>query len=205
MDSRQRGSELLGGLMPLALSQYGGHELQIVVAGANCLHGARNVSMQAHCRGTTAVMADLDEDLRRLAYAASDFTLIPSPYERYGMSDTVALLYGSLPVALASGGPGDNLAPLQAEADTGNAFPFRRPRVGEVAEAIEDAMRFYEKPTAVRTAQVERIMKQSARSHRSSGMGKRYVALYEKLLGRDMKDGSARPSLGGGQPVENER
>lgn len=192
-DSRRAGRELFGSLMPLALSQYGAQKLQIVVAGAECRHGAQNVFLQTHRSGATAVMADFDDDLRQLTYAASDFTLIPSRYERCGMSETVALLYGSLPVALAPGGPGDDLAPLETEANNGNAFPFRRANVGDVADAVERAMRFHEEPADVKTAQVERVMKQSARTRCSSNMARSYVAVYEKLLGRPVDNGSARP------------
>jgi glycogen synthase len=82
----------------------------------------------------------------------SDFTLIASPYERYGTPEAVSMIYGSLPLAPASGAARDTLVPLEVHANRGNAFPFRNARVGNVAGAIERAMQFHQEPGHLRTA-----------------------------------------------------
>jgi glycogen synthase len=204
MDAGHRGSELLTSVIPLALSRYGETGLQIVVAGTKSCHGAWDVSRQGVRSGAAAVMGDFDEDLIRLAYAASDFALIPSLYERCGMAEAIGMLYGALPLVPAAGQEGDMLAPLEASADKGNAFPFRRRCVSDVTEAIGSAMRFYKEPPSLRVAQVERVMKQSARTHRCSEMGKRYVALYENLLGRRVMDGGPRLTIDDGKHLTKE-
>jgi glycogen synthase len=189
LDTRHPQGNLLGDILPSVVSQYGEEGLQIVVAHTKSADGAQGVRMQRRRSGAAAIVADLEDDLIRLAHAGSDFTLIPSLYERHGMAETIAMLYGSLPLAPVFGAPNDTLVPLETETDKGNAFPIHRTRAADVAEAIGHAMRFHREPADVRSAQVERVMKQSAKTYRRSDMARRYLSLYEKLLGRRFTHG----------------
>ena len=67
---------------------------------------------------------DFDERLSRLAYAASDFMLMPSLFEPCGLPQMTAPLYGSLPVVHNTGGLHDTVRPLDVDQSTGNGFRF---------------------------------------------------------------------------------
>ena len=179
----RRGSDgLLNDVIPLAISRFGDRGLQIVAADTRLRPGDDGFT-QTTADGASVFIGQFDEELLHLGYAASDFTLIASPSERYATAEAVSMIYGSLPLTPASGEPSDTLVQLDVHADRGNAFPFRHARVGDVAGAIERAMQFHQEPESLRAAQVARVMKESASAHRSSNMARRYSRLYEKLLG----------------------
>ena len=56
-------------------------------------------------------ICDFSEQMEHLAYAASDFILMPSRFEPCGLPQMIAPIYGSLPVAHDTGGIHDTIEP----------------------------------------------------------------------------------------------
>ena len=77
-----------------------------------------------------------------MAFAASDFVLIPSLFEPCGLPQMVGSIYGSLPVAHDTGGLHDTVDHLDAETSTGNGFIFKNYDSNALSWAIDEAMRF---------------------------------------------------------------
>ena len=70
------------------------------------------------------LVCDFDEGLSRLAFAASDFILMPSLFEPCGLPQMTSQYFGSLPVVHDTGGLHDTVEPLNVNTHTGNGFLF---------------------------------------------------------------------------------
>ncbi|MBS0630174.1 MAG: glycogen synthase [Verrucomicrobia bacterium] len=80
-----------------------------------------------------AIRLDFNESLSHLLYAASDLFLMPSIFEPCGLSQMIALRYGSVPIVRATGGLKDTIF------DGKNGFTFTHPDNREVAACLERA------------------------------------------------------------------
>ena len=131
-------------------------------------------------------VCEFDENLSRLAFAASDFILMPSLFEPCGLPQMIAPIYGSLPVARDTGGIHDTVTHLDVENDIGNGFLFETYDSGGFFWAIQQAMKFYRRPLKEREYQIQRIMKHAADTFNHQVTAKNYIDLYEKMLDRPL-------------------
>ncbi len=131
-------------------------------------------------------ICDFSEQMEHLAYAASDFILMPSRFEPCGLPQMIAPIYGSLPVAHDTGGIHDTVRLLNVEADTGNGFLFQTFDAPGLFWAIEEAMRFYSLPAKVRARQISRIMTEAVETFTYEQSARNYIELYEKMLQRQL-------------------
>jgi starch synthase len=82
-----------------------------------------------------------DAKLANLLYAGSDFFLMPSKFEPCGLSQLIAMRYGSLPIVRATGGLEDTITgyPL----DNSNGFKFWAYNGWDMLNAIKCALYVY--------------------------------------------------------------
>ena len=76
------------------------------------------------------VLDRFDRDEARRIYAGADVFLMPSRFEPSGLSQLIALRYGTLPLVRRTGGLADTVRDADADASTGNGFSFRPGRHG---------------------------------------------------------------------------
>ncbi|MEG1883469.1 MAG: glycogen synthase GlgA [Clostridia bacterium] len=123
----------------------------------------------------------LDEGLAHRVYAGSDLFLMPSQFEPCGLSQMIALHYGSVPIVRETGGLKDTVIPYNLFTDEGNGFSFTNYNAHEMLFTIERAVRYYAEDKPMWNRLVQRGMKADFSWNSSA---KEYRALYEKLMSK---------------------
>ena len=77
-------------------------------------------------------------------YAGSDFLLMPSAFEPCGLSQMIAMRYGSLPIVRETGGLKDTVMPYNKYTGEGNGFSFANYDAAELANTIGLALECWE-------------------------------------------------------------
>jgi len=122
-----------------------------------------------------------DETLARWMYAGADMMIIPSRYEPCGLTQMIAMRYGCVPVARATGGLKDTIGDYNAEpVSQSTGFLFQEPTYSDLATAIWRALKVYRDKRRWRGLQ-RRGMKEDFSWERSA---REYLALYKELLDR---------------------
>ncbi|NLL81148.1 MAG: glycogen synthase GlgA [Tissierellia bacterium] len=81
-----------------------------------------------------------DEGESHLIYAGADMFLMPSLAEPCGISQLIALRYGTIPIVRETGGLKDTVEPFNIVTNEGNGFAFRKIEPEELLEAIKKAL-----------------------------------------------------------------
>jgi starch synthase len=117
----QKGLDLVAAVGP----QLAAADVQLVVVGDGdeALRGEFE-RLAAAEPGRVRLVTGFEEPTARLAYAGSDLFLVPSRYEPCGLTQLIAMRYGSVPVARRTGGLADTVLDLDARLETGTGFTF---------------------------------------------------------------------------------
>jgi len=157
------------------------HHLQLVVLGTGderCSGYFRHHAKEH--RQKMAVRLAFDEKLARKIYAASDIFLMPSLFEPCGLSQLIAMRYGSIPVVRQTGGLKDTVTPYNPQTGEGNGFSFPGRDSGAFLKAVEDAVSLYRDKKAW-----PRLVKNAVGSDFSwSKSAGEYISLYRGLLAK---------------------
>lgn len=122
-----------------------------------------------------------NEPLSRLFYAGSDLFLMPSKFEPCGISQLIALRYGSIPIARETGGLNDTVHAYNEFTREGNGFTFANYNAHDMMNTIRRATSFYREPEHWR-----HIVKNAMSGDYSWQMSaKQYMDIYNSLLKRD--------------------
>ena len=119
-----------------------------------------------------------DSDLAHQLYAGADIFLMPSRYEPCGLSQMIAMRYGCVPIARATGGLVDTIHHISHRADQGTGFLFKGPYPSVFARTLKRALILFQDPETWRKIQVNGM--QSDFSWEKSAQ--KYIDLYSELL-----------------------
>ena len=161
-----------------------GLQLAVIANGSFQVH-FHNIVEQHNLYDRVAVR-NFDEDLSHLAYAGSDFILMPSSFEPCGLPQMVSPKYGSLPIVHNTGGIHDTVEPLDTTNHTGNGFRFDHFDTNALRWGIDQAMNFYRQSADFRAEQISRIMKEAEERFNHETTASSYISVYEKMLGRSV-------------------
>ena len=184
LDPTQKGCGLLAHILYQVVNDYWGLGLQVVFVADGPFRPHFEHIVNFHGLHKRIAVCGFEEGLSRQAYAASDFSLVPSAYEPCGLAQMVAMKYGSLPVVHKTGGLQDTVQHLSVEQRKGNGFVFETHDCGGLRWAIDEAIRFYLRPEAEREREISRIMRESAATFSPRATAEAYIKLYEQLSGR---------------------
>ncbi len=84
-----------------------------------------------------------DPALASMIYASSDLYLMPSKSEPCGLSQLIAMRYGTVPIVNATGGLKDTVEPFNPESKTGTGFNFQSYNADDMLGAIRRALSIY--------------------------------------------------------------
>ena len=124
-----------------------GEDMQFVLLGTgddkfeNFMREAEN-----RYRGRLCAYIGYNEAISHLVYAGSDFFLMPSRFEPCGLSQMIAMRYGSLPIVRETGGLRDTVSPYNQFTGEGNGFSFANFDAWEMRATVHNALQCYYNP-----------------------------------------------------------
>lgn len=138
--TRQKGM----GLVMYALDRILAGGVQVAVLGT----GDRDYEdglryFQDKYPGTMAARIEFDPALSQRMYAAADMFLMPSKFEPCGLSQIIAMRYGTLPIVRETGGLKDTVVPYNEFTGEGTGFSFSNFNGDEMGDAVFRAARLF--------------------------------------------------------------
>ena len=92
---------------------------------------------------TMAARIEFDPALSQRMYAAADMFLMPSKFEPCGLSQIIAMRYGTLPIVRETGGLKDTVVPYNEFTGEGTGFSFSNFNGDEMGDAVFRAARLF--------------------------------------------------------------
>jgi starch synthase len=142
--SSQKGFDLIASALPDLLAM----DCRLIVLGAGdeyYMTLLRNLGKRFAGRAVFEV-GEYNEALAHRIYAGSDLFLMPSYYEPCGLSQMIALAYGTIPIVRATGGLADTIKNFDARTGSGNGFVFHAYNTQAMLNAIREAIACYHSP-----------------------------------------------------------
>ena len=127
-------------------------------------------------KGSVCAYISYNETLAHLIYAGSDAFLVPSLFEPCGLTQLIAMRYGTVPVVRETGGLKDTVEPYGP--GRGNGFTFDRYQADLLLDAVNRSKTVFFTDRPAWDDMVKRNMKKDV-SWESSA--KKYLALYDEL------------------------
>lgn len=93
--------------------------------------------------GNMAARIEFDPALSQRMYAAADMFLMPSKFEPCGLSQIIAMRYGTLPIVRETGGLKDTVIPYNEFTGEGTGFSFSNFNGDEMGDAVFRAARLF--------------------------------------------------------------
>ena len=94
-------------------------------------------------RGRVCAYIGYNEELSHRVYAGADMLLMPSKFEPCGLSQMIAMRYGTLPIVRETGGLRDSVVPYNQFTGEGTGFTFANYNAHEMKATIERALSVY--------------------------------------------------------------
>lgn len=126
-----------------------------------------------------AYLPEQNEGLARMVYGGADMFLMPSMYEPCGISQLIAMRYGTLPIVRETGGLKDSVEPYNAFTGEGTGFTFSHYSSDDMLGAIIRACECH----ADEAAWGRLISRAMTRDFSWGASAREYTDLYQRLFG----------------------
>ena len=130
--------------------------------------------------GKVSAQIYYNESLANKIYAGSDAFLMPSQFEPCGLSQLIALRYGTLPIVRETGGLRDTVQPYNEFEGTGTGFSFSNYNAHEMMGTVRYAEKIYYDKRREWNKMIDRAMEQDFSWEHSA---LEYQELYDWLIG----------------------
>lgn len=170
----QKGLDIFFGMVDRLLEK----NIQLLVIGSGDYdYEDRLQKLRDKYPNKIAIYIGYQPKLAKIAYAASDYFLMPSLFEPCGISQLIALRYGSLPIVREVGGLVDTVKAYNEYTKVGTGFSFKNYSSDDFLNTIEYALSFYDKD------EFKGIIKQAMKEDFSWDKScKEYLELYKSIL-----------------------
>ena len=174
--SNQKGLDLVDYVIGDLLQQ----DVQLVVLG---MGESRYVNLfswaEGEYKGKVAARFAMDHALAHQIYAGCDMFLMPSQFEPCGLSQLIALRYGTVPIVRETGGLRDTVLSYNEYTGEGNGFSFFNYNAHDMLHVIERAVSFYRDDSKTFNRLVRRAMNGKYGWDQSANV---YLDVYKSLF-----------------------
>ena len=173
----QKGLDLLLHILDELLEE----DVQFVLLGTGDPAYEKALSeIESRHPGKMRALITYDRLLSRRIYAGSDLFLMPSLFEPCGLSQMIAMRYGTLPLVRQTGGLADTVEAYNKYEKTGTGFGFLNINAHELLYTAKEAVELYREDREAWSNMVQQAMSGDYSWTRSA---KTYETLYEAILG----------------------
>ena len=138
--TNQKGLDLVNAILPQVVDDY----TQVVVLGSGDKMYEDSFRWYENAyKGRVCANIMYDEARSHRIYAGADALLVPSQFEPCGLTQLIAMHYGTIPIVRETGGLKDTVEPYNMAINSGNGFTFDRYDAGLLLDAINRAKAFY--------------------------------------------------------------
>ena len=136
------------------------------------------LALQRKFPNRVRTLIEFNTTLAHQLYAGGDILMMPSRFEPCGLSQMIAMCYGCLPLATATGGLKDTIIPIEYGDNVGTGFLFEQPNSASFSESIRQAINIFRDPG--QWQQFQKNAMQSDFSWHKSAL--EYIHEYKALL-----------------------
>ena len=136
----QKGLDLVNAILPQIMDEH----TQVVILGTgDAVYEDSFRYYEYAYKGNVCANIMYDETRSHRIYAGADAFLVPSQFEPCGLTQLIAMHYGTVPIVRETGGLKDTVEPYNMFYNTGNGFTFDRYDAGLLLDAINRAKTLY--------------------------------------------------------------
>ncbi len=136
----QKGLDLVNYILPSLID---GHTQVVVLGTGDAKYEDSFRYYENTYKGTVCSNIMYDEGRAHMIYAGADALLVPSLFEPCGLTQLIAMRYGTIPIVRETGGLKDTVQPYNIHTNDGNGFTFDRYEAGLLLDAINRAKTLY--------------------------------------------------------------
>ena len=174
--TEQKGFDLIERMLD-ELMQYNDMQFFMLGSGDKEYEGFMREA-EARYKGRLCAFIGYNEELSHRVYAGADFLLMPSRFEPCGLSQMIAMRYGTLPIVRETGGLKDSVKPYNRYTGEGTGFSFADFNAHEMKDVVLLALECYRKPEVMQSL-IRQAMEADFSFDRSS---EEYAMLYLWML-----------------------
>ncbi|MBQ4637509.1 MAG: glycogen/starch synthase, partial [Clostridia bacterium] len=130
-------------------------------------------------KGQFSAKIEMNLGLADRIYAGADMYLMPSKFEPCGLSQLIAMRYGTVPIVRETGGLKDTVQPYNEVEGTGTGFTFYSYNADDMLDAIRRATKTYNDDPAAFKGIAKRGM---AGNYGWDASAEKYLAIYNELV-----------------------
>ena len=138
--TNQKGLDLVNAIIP---SMMDGNTQVVVLGTGDPEYEDSFRYYEGAYKGSVCSNIMYDEGRAHMIYAGADALLVPSLFEPCGLTQLIAMRYGTIPIVRETGGLKDTVAPYNQFTNEGNGFTFDRYESGLLLDAVNRAKTVY--------------------------------------------------------------